>query len=210
MSGLYKAVLFYRYFPIETPTALCESLLQHCRSCSLMGRILVAEEGLNGTLAGFDDNIDKFISVLNEWGHHYSKIDWKFSYGEGPLPFRDLKVFVVPELVSSGNAKAFINNHMEYSEDTFGGLSDSCTGTHLKPREFHAALADAEKSRDIALLDIRNEFEYEIGHFQGATDVKTVCYSETWKALDDVVEKELSSETETKQKIFMYCTGGIR
>lgn len=82
------------------------------------------------------------------------------------------------------------------------------TGTHLEPEEFHEAL---QKDENAIVLDIRNEFEYDIGHFKGATNLKTFTYSETWSAMEKALEDtEASTQTRTHKPIFMYCTGGIR
>jgi UPF0176 protein len=75
------------------------------------------------------------------------------------------------------------------------------TGVHLTPSEFHEALG-----RDDGIcIDVRNGFEYDVGHFKNALNLNTYTYSETWSALDNVLK-----DKDPANNIYMYCTGGIR
>jgi UPF0176 protein len=168
----------------------------------LLGRILIATEGINGTLAGSEENIHAFIEHMN-LDQRFKGVDWKFSAGSGKLIFSDLHVKLVKEIISTGEMRTFIDQHIAFNEDSFGGISG--TGVHLTPEDFH----DAILRDDGIIIDVRNEFEFEIGHFKGAKNLMTNTYSETWKALDDIIEKELHHEevVSAEKKIFMYCTG---
>jgi UPF0176 protein len=184
----YTVILFYRYVIINDAEVLIEELLKICTEIGILGRILIANEGINGTLAGSVTGIDFFIQYMKE-DERFCNIDWKTSHvktnseeleehsnkdmnsdknsvsrSEGnmtdSLPFLCLSIRKVKEIISSGRSKDFINSNLSFDTDSFGGLSG--TGEHLTPTAFHNALEDLNKE-DGMLLDIRNQFEYSIG-----------------------------------------------
>ena len=215
----YCVVLFYKYCNVpndvigETLTSLQSFTEKH----NLKGRIILAEEGINGTVAGMERDVKDFVHLLESLEKcHFSEIDWKYSYGEGELPFIDMYIKESKELISTGDARQLIQQSTYFESDSFGGMGG--TGVHLKPQQFHEALGSDPNA---VVLDIRNEFEYDIGHFEGALNLKTNTYAETWRNLDqitsdldhqncgnnDSVEDKVSVK---KRNYYMYCTGGIR
>jgi UPF0176 protein len=222
----YCVVLFYKYthVPCDALDKVVMTLTEYTEENKLKGRILVAEEGINGTIAGCEDNVKKFTEYLPTLEScNFIGIDWKFSYGEGDLPFVDMFIKQAKELISTGEAKGLIQRNSRFDPESFGGIGG--TGTHLSPSEFHAALECDPKA---VVLDIRNDFEYDIGHFQGALSMKTNTFSETWNRLDGIIselnEEQSSDKSSTKstsdetssslpangRNYYMYCTGGIR
>lgn len=212
----YTIALFYRYVEIADPAAFVQDLKDSCEIYELLGRVLVSREGINGTLAGGVSAIDSFVANLSA-DPRFAHIDWKFSADRGDsLPFLGLSIRVVDEIIASGRAASFINENISFNDATYGGITG--TGTHLTPIEFHNALA----RNDGVILDIRNEFEFDIGHFKGSKNLKTFNYAETFDALDQVLgpsgpEAKTTEQTESaqeeatpEQNIYMYCTGGIR
>jgi len=213
----YTIALFYRYVAIADPTAFVRDLRQSCEKYGLLGRILVSKEGINGTLAGGVAAIDSFVADMTA-DPRFAHIDWKFTQDKGDsLPFLGLSIRVVDEIIASGRAASFINENITFDDATYGGITG--TGTHLTPTEFHNALA----RNDGIILDIRNEFEFDIGHFKNSTNLKTFNYAETFDALDQVlgaaptskskaedVAEPAKEEAPPAQNIYMYCTGGIR
>jgi len=216
----YAIALFYRYVLIAEPAELVEQLKEKCQRCGLLGRILVSREGVNGTLAGGVAAVNSFVAELSA-DPRFANIDWKFTNDRGDsLPFLGLSIRVVDEIIASGRAGSFINSNISFNDATYGGITG--TGTHLTPTEFHNALA----RNDGIILDIRNEFEFDIGHFKGSKNLKTFNYAETFDALDQVLgpapqegKHEVESRPTTdstdngdapQQNIYMYCTGGIR
>jgi UPF0176 protein len=195
----FTVILFYRYFLITNVADIKEKLQSKCEDLSLLGRILVAKEGLNGTLASDQaENIHAFIQFV-EVELSVAGIDWKFSSATGESsPFRELTIKEVNELVSSGSAKDLIDSFVHFDSNTFGGLNG--TGKHLNPREFHDMMLNSKsieekletnnRRSDPIVIDIRNEYEYAIGHFENAVPLHTTTYAETWKALDAIVQKE--------------------
>lgn len=208
----YIVTLFYRYTPIFDPQHLQRVLTSQCNKLGLLGRILLASEGINGTLAGSVDCINAFIEFMKT-DQRFSQIDWKSTlvdvkshiedrHSLNELPFLDLSVRIVNEIISCGRQRDFINGHIRFDSSTFGGIDG--TGKHLKAPEFHTAIEQLESSGGM-LLDIRNQFEYEIGRFDGALPLQCATYSESWIALDGLLQGK-----EASTPVYMYCTGGVR
>ena len=230
-------VLFYKYFlPADFPLIhehkefYEKKLLQFiqrdlCHRLNLKGRVLLAAEGINGTLsAPSPEGIKEFIRVMenfelirecglpttttttttsdasqndgsNKHSEHYlfRDIDWKESStnDEGILePFPDLKVSSVKEIISSGGTVSV--------ED----LQES--GRHLSPTEFHQAILDYP---DAVLIDVRNTFEYNIGHFVNPNTSKEAINPETvtFSSFDGTFCAREADQLKDK-KVLMYCT----
>ena len=133
----YNVILFYRYVNIVDVEALVCKLKEVCNFQGLLGRILVAPEGINGTLAGSSSGIDAFVDRMKR-DERFCKVDWKFSFiesGSSCLPFLSLSIRETKEIISSGRSKAFISSNTDYCSESFGGLSGS--GEHLTPADFH-------------------------------------------------------------------------
>lgn len=153
----YTVVLFYRYVFITDVEYLCKCLKIECKKHSLLGRILIAEEGINGTLAGAEECIALFVEYLKS-DDRFKMVDWKFSRGFGSrLPFPDLFIKSVKEIVSCGSARSHINEKVTFNADSFGGLGG--TGIHLTPADFHQAL---KTDSTAVIIDVRNNYEYVI------------------------------------------------
>jgi hypothetical protein len=150
----YTVILFYRYVIINDTEILIEELLKLCTEIGILGRILIANEGINGTLAGSVSGIKFFMQYMKE-DERFSNIDWKTSYvknvnheisskdmnkgedevtlSEGnttnSLPFLCLSIRKVKEIISSGRSKDFINSNLSFDTESFGGLSG--TGIYI-------------------------------------------------------------------------------
>lgn len=134
----YTVILFYRYVNIIDIDTLRCKLLEECTVNGILGRILIAPEGINGTLAGSISSIETFIQSMRN-DARFSKVDWKSTRIEGSransLPFLSLSIRETKEIISCGRAKEFISSNSHYEERSFGGLSG--TGEHLSPTQFH-------------------------------------------------------------------------
>lgn len=133
----YTVILFYRYVNITDVETLIAELLILCNALGILGRTLIACEGINGTLAGSQSSIDAFIQHMRA-DARFSNIDWKTTHvdsGSLALPFLCLSIRETKEIISSGRSKAFISDNYSYDSSTFGGISG--TGEHLAPAEFH-------------------------------------------------------------------------
>ncbi len=199
----YCVVLFYKYVPLENVEHMKELFSETISRCHLMGRVLVSSEGVNGTLAGSEIGVRAFTTRMGAL-KSFSHVDWKYSFGTGEqLPFRDVHLKIVNHIISAGaEADAVIQQSAYFDDSCFGGLGG--VGEHLNATQFHEALSSEDKPKII--LDIRNNYEYNIGHFKNAISLNTKTYADTWKGLESV----LLNESDKEQDIYMYCTGGVR
>lgn len=183
-----RIILFYKYVHIEQVKAICDWMLATCEGLGLKGRVILATEGINGTLAGNPDLVDIFIKIMN--AHHlFKKIDFKDSVEGGEYDyFPRLRVVVKNEIVRMG---------VDTQE-----VSVRDTGKHLTPEQVHALLA--KKPHDLVVLDGRNYYEARVGHFDGAIKPKIQYFRQFPEYIDQNLE-----QFKDKQ-VFMYCTGGVR
>jgi UPF0176 protein len=152
----FSIILFYRYVFIEDVSLLLSEMQHLCTVLGLLGRLLIAKEGVNGTLAGSYSCIETFIMCMKK-DRRFQHIDWKQTNSEPgqyhtSLPFLNLSIRESHEIVSSGKLRSFFEEMAPFDEQSFGGLAN--TGTHLKPHEFHAHLlalnvADESNSNNI-------------------------------------------------------------
>ncbi len=149
-----------------------------------MGRILVAAEGINGTISGTVEQTDQYMEAMRA-DPRFAATEYKIDEAEGHV-FRRISVKARKEIVHLG-----LENDVDPLQRT---------GKRLSPREFREAL----KQGDVVVVDARNIYEYEVGHFQGAIrpDVKTFRDFPQW------VRETLAPYRD--KKILTYCTGGIR
>ncbi|KAA0446207.1 MAG: rhodanese-related sulfurtransferase, partial [Candidatus Thioglobus sp.] len=147
------------------------------------GTLLLALEGLNGTIAGSQSSIDKLLAFLANDGR-FNNLEIKFSKSQ-KLPFKRLKVKLKQEIVTLGVANI----------DPL-----SSVGTYVKPKNWNALISDS----NVVLIDTRNDYEYAIGSFRGAINPNT----ETFREFPSYSKKNL--EQYRHKKIAMFCTGGIR
>lgn len=201
-------VLFYKYFlpPLPLPSkedieALSSFFQEACSKEGLKGRILLATEGVNGTLSATNqDNLRSFCSKMEESQPLLKNIDWKYSENESAKePFPDLKIAICKEIVSTGNTVTVRDIPQ------FGGK-------HLTPSEFHMALED-DGEKETVVIDVRNTFEYDIGHFvppkKKHKDTKVLNPEMvTFSAFNGFCDKSVDSLKD--KRVLMYCTGGIR
>ncbi|ALC83592.1 MULTISPECIES: oxygen-dependent tRNA uridine(34) hydroxylase TrhO [Bacillus] len=180
----YRVLLYYKYVPIEDPEQFAIDHLEFCKELGLLGRILVSEEGINGTVSGTVEQTEKYMQALRE--------DPRFAD----------TVFKVDE--ASGHA--FKKMHVRHKKELVNlSLEDDVnpleiTGKHLSPKEFYENM----QQEDTVVIDARNDYEYDLGHFRGAIrpDIKT------FRELPDWIRD--NNEVLEGKKILTYCTGGVR
>ena len=144
---------------------------------------MLAREGINGTISGSDNAINKTLDYLNA-DKRLSDLEYKFSYSE-TIPFKRLKVKLKKEIVTLGIADI---------DPTYS------VGTYIKARDWNELITDPE----VVLIDTRNNYEFEIGSFKGAINPNT----ETFRQFPSYTKNNL--EQYRNKKIAMFCTGGIR
>jgi predicted sulfurtransferase len=159
-----------------------------CQSLNLMGRILIAKEGINGTLGGSIESIEHYKLIMSQ--HElFGDIDFKEGQG-GASHFPKLKVIVKNEIVKLG-----LDPEMIKAED--GGI-------HLTPEQVHELIQSNQDNDDFVVLDTRNDYESKIGIFTNAIPCNIKAFREFPQFIDQNIE------TFKGKKVLMYCTGGIR
>src|SRR5690606_5625802 len=180
----YQVLLYYKYIEIEDPQAFRDAHFEFCSSLGLRGRILVATEGINGTVSGTVEQTEKYMEHMRN-DPRFSDMVFKIEKSEGHA-FKKLKIKVKPEIVN-----------LSLEEDL---NPNEVTGKHLSPKEFYETM----QNEDVIILDARNTYEYDLGHFKGAIRPDI----ETFRELLKWVVENLSEHKD--KKILTYCTGGIR
>ena len=179
----YTIVTFYRFVLLSQFESLQESLRSFCQAKGIKGTILLAKEGINGTVAGSQQAIDELVKHVNELPH-LKEITPTFSQSE-VMPFKRMKVKLKREIVTMGLK----------SVDPLKEV-----GTYVDPRDWNKLIS----SPDTVVIDTRNDYETSMGIFKGAVNpnIKTFQDFPNWL-------KE-NRQSMAKKKVAMYCTGGIR
>ncbi|MDT2814848.1 oxygen-dependent tRNA uridine(34) hydroxylase TrhO [Vagococcus carniphilus] len=180
----YQVLLYYLYVPLENPEEFAKEHLAFCQSINLKGRILVANEGINGTLSGLTEDTEKYIAHMRA-DERFKDIFFKIDPSEEQA-FKKMFVRPRPELVSLS------------LEDDIDPLE--LTGAYLSPKEFKEAILD----EDTVVIDARNDYEYDLGHFKGAVRPDIRSFRELPQWIRDNKEEFMD------KRVVTYCTGGIR
>ena len=180
-AALYKFVSLPDYKTLQAP------ILEACMQHKIKGTLLLAEEGINGTIAGFSENIHGLLNYLRTnplFENRFADLEHKESFAS-EHPFYRMKVKLKKEIVTLGVA---------------GVSPTKLVGTYVKPEDWNALISDP----DVLLIDTRNDYEVDIGTFKGAIDPKTTTFREFPAYIAEHFDK-------TKhKKVAMFCTGGIR
>jgi UPF0176 protein len=181
----YRVAAFYQFTALPEPAALTAPIRNFCARLALKGTMLLAPEGINGTLAGTPEAIAEFAAALRETrlGIPSGRLELKFS-ASAAMPFQRLKIRLKREIVT-------LNHPLADPEKT---------GTYVAPMDWHQVLADPET----LVIDTRNDFEVALGSFPGAINPKTTRFSD----FTDFADQKL--DPRRHKKIAMFCTGGIR
>lgn len=173
----------YKFVRLENFENLKPSLVATMEENEVKGTLLLAEEGINGTIAGPQAGIDNVLNFL-EQDSRLSPLSFKVSYNT-ENPFQRTKVKLKKEIVTMG----------------VEGIDPTLTvGTYVKPKDWNALISDP----DVLLVDTRNDYEVEIGTFKNAINPDT----ETFREFPEYVAKNLDKNKH--KKVAMFCTGGIR
>ena len=177
VAALYQFARFPDYKDQQAP------LIAFCKSHKIKGTLLLAAEGINGTIAGSREGIDAVIAYLKANGP-FDNLEYKESSAQS-MPFMRLKVKLKQEIVTLGAPAA---DPMEM------------VGAYVQPKDWNALISRT----DVMTIDTRNDYEVMIGSFKGAVNPKTDSFREFVK----YAEENLMNHKE--KPIAMYCTGGIR
>ena len=183
----HLTIAFYKFVDLPDAASLRAPLLSCCERLGLKGLILLATEGINGTVAGPPEGVHGLLTELRQ-DPRLADLPYKKSWSQRP-PFHRMKVRVKKEIVTLGIA----------------GLRPSeQAGTYVKPQDWNALISDPE----VLVIDTRNRYEVEIGTFAGAIDPGIDSFSELPQWLDH--NPALQPEPGRKARVAMFCTGGIR
>lgn len=177
VAALYKFVSLPDYHVLRMP------LLNCCEKAGIKGSLLLASEGINGTIAGSREGIDAVLAYLMA-DERFQGLSHKESFDE-VMPFYRMKVKLKKEIVTMG---------------VEGIDPRQVVGTYVEPEDWNALISDPE----VVLIDTRNDYEVELGSFEGALNPNTKSFREFPK----YVAKHL--DPEKNKKVAMFCTGGIR
>ncbi|MDH5828626.1 rhodanese-related sulfurtransferase [Sphingobacterium faecium] len=181
----YQTLLYYCYSPIADAEKFAADHLEFCKSLNLVGRIIVAEEGLNGTVSGSPESCKAYMDAI---------------YADGRFNHTEFKIDEVSE-------PSFIKMHCRYkTEIVHSGLRDpkiidptQKTGIHLEPKDF----MEMKDRDDVVVLDVRSNYEHNVGRFKNAVTLDIENFRE-------FPEKVKELEQYKGKKILTYCTGGIK
>jgi UPF0176 protein len=176
-------VAFYKFVNLPDFAEKREPLLSHCQAQGIRGTILLAQEGINGTIAGSRQAIDSVLSLLRS-DPRLADLEHKESYADS-MPFDRMKVRLKKEIVTLGLPQIDPNEKV---------------GTYVSPQEWNALISDPE----VTLIDTRNNYEVNIGTFTGAQNPKT----RSFRQFPEYVINHL--DPNKHKKVALFCTGGIR
>ena len=180
-------ISFYKFVTILDLEKLKIQIENICSMFETKGTILIAPEGINGTIEGSKNNIKKFLETLKN-NKHFSDIIPKYSYSSKDS-FNRMKVRLKKEIVTIGNTEVNPNKYI---------------GKYIEPNDWNELISDP----NTILIDTRNEYEVAIGTFKGAINPKT----KSFRDLPNWIKNNLENEDDDykDKKIAMFCTGGIR
>lgn len=186
-SPILTVAALYRFTPFDDPAALRAPLLACCEQSGIHGTLLLAHEGLNGTIAGSESGIAAVLAHIRTLPG-CAGIEVKYSHAE-TMPFGRMKVRLKREIVTMG-------------QPAINPLSD--VGHYVLPEDWNALIADPET----IVIDTRNSYEVAIGTFRGSIDPQTRHFRDfpAWFRAN----RAQLLEGRQAPKIAMFCTGGIR
>lgn len=183
----YKVAAFYQFTPLPDFESLREPLRNMCAALDIKGIILLAAEGINGTVAGNTVAIDALMKQIQQgalFGGRTANLELKFSTAS-EMPFNRMKVRLKKEIVT-------------LKDD--GTDPTRQVGTYIDAQDWNELIARP----GMVLIDTRNDFEVEMGTFEGAVDPHIKSFSEFKEFADRTLDPARDTE------IAMFCTGGIR
>lgn len=179
----WTVAALYKFIPIEDTSAAKQAILPVCLENDICGTLLVTPEGINGTIAGKKEQMEKIIAFLDDELDVCSG-ELKYSHASDK-PFNRMKVRLKKEVITMRAPEADPNKQV---------------GTYVEPEEWNDLINDP----DVVLLDTRNDYETKVGIFQNAIDPDIKVFTE----FKDYVQNNM--DPQKQKKVAMYCTGGIR
>jgi len=183
MDSGFLIAAFYRFTPVDNPELLRSKLAEITDTAGIKGTILIAAEGINGTIAGAPDTVRDVLADLRR-RKGFSDLHHKESFTD-EQPFLRMKVRLKKEIVTIGIDRID---------------PPSQAGTYVDPEAWNALIDDP----DVTVIDTRNDYEVRVGTFRDAVNPRT----DSFREFPDWVDTEL--DPGVNRKVAMFCTGGIR
>jgi UPF0176 protein len=179
----FLVIALYKFIALDDFETLQSPLLEKCQSEGVMGTLLIAHEGINGSIAGPEQGVRSVLKYIRQDARLVDLVH-KEAWAK-KLPFLRMKVRLKKEIVTMG---------VENIDPVHSA------GTYVEPEDWNALILDP----NVIVIDTRNDYEVEIGTFKGSINPKTTSFREfpEWVKNSDLLEG--------KKKIAMFCTGGIR
>jgi UPF0176 protein len=187
-NGPVKIAALYKFVDIEDPVQLQSQLRDLTTKHHILGMLILATEGLNGTIAASPHNMDTFLQEFMSKDTRFQHgLEIKFSINE-TQPFYRMRISIRKEIVTLGveNFKITPSEHIH----------------NIEPKDWNSII----QRDDLVVIDTRNDYEYDLGTFQKAINPNTVSFRDFPQYMDEHI---LSDPTKSK-KVAMFCTGGIR
>jgi len=184
---MFLTIAFYQFVSLKNIEQLQVFILKFCQKNSIKGTILLASEGINGTISGDEKKIQKFIEFIKEdsfFKNNFKNLEYKESWAS-KNPFYRMKVRLKKEIVALGVDEVSPTDKV---------------GKYINPEDWNKLIEDP----DTIVIDTRNNYEVDIGSFKNAINPET----ETFREFPSYVEKNLKDNKQ--KKVAMFCTGGIR
>jgi UPF0176 protein len=181
--AMFTIAALYQFAPFADPAALRGPLAEVCEASGVHGTLLLAREGINGTIAGPPAGIDATLAHIRSLPG-CADLEWKQSHAEA-MPFRRMKVRIKREIVTMGQPDIDPRQRV---------------GAYVAPTDWNALIS----AEDVAVIDTRNDYEVGIGTFEGAINPGIGSFREFpawWRA---------NAKTFEGKRVAMFCTGGIR
>jgi len=179
-----KVVSLYRFLDLKNPESFRDQLKTLCDEQGLLGTMLVATEGFNGTLAGSEESVRTVMNWIREHFGIAEELDARWT-DAGEAPFRKMRVKVKTEIVTLGRPDI---------------LPHKGTGEHVSAARWNELISDP----DVVVIDTRNHYEVEVGTFPGALDPGNDSFREFTAFAEELAAQSVD------RPLAMFCTGGIR
>jgi UPF0176 protein len=187
MKSAHEVIIYYKYTPVSDPAACVRWMRALCERLGINGRILIAKEGINGTVEGTPEQIATYTTAVHACPHaNFSDIWFKSSPGTGKA-FQKLIVKARKEIVTTGLPEADDINPNEI------------TGTHIEP----ATLKEWIERGEVEIVDMRNDYEYAVGHFDGS-------HASGMANFRDLAAVAPALSHLKEKKVVTVCTYGVR
>ena len=182
VEGCFKIAALYEFVDLPDLESLRADLTLQTKQWEILGGLIIALEGINGTIAGKPTDMDSFLTNLQEKGHFHN-LELKFSYAN-EQPFFRMRIQIKSEIITMGQPS--VN-------------PSQLKGIDVSPKEWNEIISDPQ----VVVVDTRNDYEIEIGTFQRANNPNTTKFSEFPEYVNTHLDPRLH------RKVAMYCTGNL-